>query len=711
LLTPQDIISGIKSYTEKVDDELIRRAYIFALEKHGTQVRESGEPFFSHPVEVAEILMFLKMDQNTVIAGLLHDTMEDTDATIEEIVENFGQQIANIVDGVTKLSKFEMSSIAEKQTENFKKLLLSAASDIRVLIIKLSDRLHNMRTLKFKKKKLRRMYIAKETLEIYAPLAERIGMTSIKEELQDIAFMELYPDIYKSIKSRLKHLYDVSEQIVVTITTELETLANSIDISCTISGRLKSPYSIWEKMNVRNISFEQLSDIMAFRIIVDTIPQCYQMLGIIHRNYLVVPGRFRDYISTPKNNSYQSLHTSVIGPLNKRIEVQIRTKEMHIVAEYGVAAHCDYKTNGSIKSKKSYDYQWLRNLVNILENTSNMEEFLSNSRTEMLSDTVFCITPKGTIMSLPRGASVLDFAYAIHSDIGNHAAVAKVNGKPVSLKTVIENGDQVEISVNQTQFPKPEWESCVSTIKAKTSIKKALNSLEKERIEIIGKSNFDEFFQKHEINISDQDIDLISKTLKFESLSRMFYSIGVTQITIHDVLQTYNKLKNSNIELANEDFEKPKTVNTNERIIFGIPNIPVIPVSCCTPVPGDKIIGVIRGNNGIEIHVEKCPLFKGLEKDQDVKIIDLSWSRNAFENETKYIAKVNIVAEYEPGNLSKIAEVVENRCGNIVSLRISEKFENFVQLHLEIEVSDIAQLTMIIASIRSMVFVNEVTRW
>jgi GTP pyrophosphokinase len=712
LITPQNIISEIKKYSDNVCNDSIEKAYLFALEKHGVQTRESGDPFFLHPLEVAEILISLKMDQDTIIAGLLHDTIEDTNTTAKEISEMFGQTVADIVNGVTKLSKFENTSLAEKQTENFKKLLLSAAADIRVLIIKLADRLHNMRTLKFKKKKLKRQFIAKETLEIYAPLAERIGMVGIKDELQDIAFMELYPDIYKSIKSRLNYLYDASEQIVSEISNELLKLVKSFDISCSISGRLKSPYSIWEKMNVRNISFEQLSDIMAFRIIVDAIPLCYQVLGGIHRNYLVVPGRFRDYISTPKNNSYQSLHTCVIGPLNKRIEVQIRTKEMHLVAEYGIAAHCDYKTNGSVKSMNQNNYQWIKNLVQILENTSTMEEFLANSKTEILSDTVFCITPKGTIVSLPKSATVLDFAYSIHSDVGNHAATIKVNGSPAPLKTVIENGDQVEVIVDSKQIPEPSWENYVLTTKAKTAIRKALNALEKERLEVIGKSNFDEFFKGQGIEITSDDLAALSKTLKFNTPSNMFYSIGTSQITMREILLTFNSLKNANLKLCPEDkCNDKKTQDKNELPIFGIPkNITIATTDCCSPVPGDKIVGLMSEGGKIEIHIEQCPIFKRNENSLGFRTVDLSWSKTAFERDLKYLARVYITAVYESGNLSKIANIIENKQGNIVNLKIGEKFENFIRCQLEIEVTDAAQLTIIIASLRSADFVREATR-
>ncbi|MDR2458578.1 MAG: bifunctional (p)ppGpp synthetase/guanosine-3',5'-bis(diphosphate) 3'-pyrophosphohydrolase [Holosporales bacterium] len=709
LVTQQDLISGIREYCADVDEELIKRAYIFTLEKHGTQLRESGDPFFSHPIEVAEILISLKMDQNTVIAGILHDTIEDTDATYEEIAECFSEKVAKIVDGVTKLSKFESSSLAERQTENFRKLLISAASDIRVLIIKLADRLHNMRTLKFKKK-LRRLYIAKETLEIYAPLAERIGMVGIKDELQDIAFAELHPEIYKSIKSRLKHLYDVSENMISSITEEIRQLALNIDIPCIITGRLKAPYSIWEKIKVRNISFEQLADIMAFRIIVDSIAQCYQMLGCVHRNYLVIPGRFRDYISTPKNNSYQSLHTCVIGPLNKRVEIQIRTKEMHQIAEFGIAAHCDYKTNGSQKQRKPNDYRWIRNLVSILENTSNIEEFLANSKTEILSDTVFCITPKGTIMSLPRGSSVLDFAYSIHSDIGNHASVAKINGSPVPLRTIVENGDQIEIVVDPKQVPSLAWEGYVTTIKAKTAIKKFLSAFERERITMIGKSNFYDCIERYNIDVNETEVKQICKALKFNAPSQMFYAIGSAQLTMREIIVSYNEIRSLNLDLYIVE-KQVSNINSEDKLpIFGLPDLPVVPVACCSPIPGDRIVGVAIEDVGIEIHIEKCQVFPERAQEANSRVVDLAWSKKAFEANKKYPVGLHITSTYEPGNLSEIATVIESKGGTIVNLKVGERYDNVFQIQVEVEVADIVQLIMINAALRSVPFINKVVR-
>jgi GTP pyrophosphokinase len=708
LITPKDVIARIMEYSKSVDADMVSKAFVFALDRHGTQLRESGDPFFSHPVEVAEILISLKMDQETVIAGLLHDTVEDTETSIEEIEEFFGTGVARIVDGVTKLSQFECGPIAVRQTENFKKLLISAASDIRVLIIKLADRLHNMRTLKYKKSKEKRKLIAKETLDVYAPLAERVGITSIKDELQDIAFLELHGEIYNSIKSRLKSLYDVSEEIINAITSKLYELAQSVEIDCSITGRLKSPYSIWSKMNVRNISFEQLSDIMAFRIVVDSVPQCYQVLGCIHRNYLVVPGRFRDYISTPKNNSYQSLHTCVIGPINKRIEIQIRTKDMHDVAEYGIAAHWDYKERGP-KAQRAGDQQWLRSLVQILENTSGIDEFLENSKTEILSDHIFCITPKGTLISLPIGSSALDFAYAIHSDVGNHAVSSRINGNPAHLKTILSNGDQISIVTDPNHIPEPHWETYVISMKAKVSLKKAINSMEKERLEMIGKSVFDEFFKKVNRRITEDEISLLGTHLKFDSKIAMFKALGNGSIHMKEILICYNAVFGDTLGRMTPH-PTGDLINQDQFSIIGIQEGNVIPTACCSPVPGDKIVGVIFDDNKLEIHIDECHVLDEKSKIPDVKLMDLSWKKSAFDEANSCLTRISLVAIYEPGNLSKIAGIIEDKGAIVVNLKIGEKFDSFVRLRLELEVHDITQMTIILANLRRENFISSVSR-
>lgn len=708
MITPQEIIHGIKQYHDDVDEALIKNAYIFALDRHGTQVRESGEPFFLHPLKVAEILISLKMDQKTIVSGLLHDTVEDTSATIEEIQEKFGEEIAKIVNGVTKLSKFEESDLALRQTESFKKLLLSSAADIRVLIIKLADRLHNMRTIKYKKKKAKRQALAKETMQIYAPLAERIGILNIQEELQDLSFQELYPEIYSSIKEKLKNLYDSSEEIINKITEELKGLSTELEISSSVSGRLKTPYSIWQKMNVRGISFEQLSDVMAFRIIVDSVHQCYQMLGAVHRKFMVVPGRFRDYISTPKNNSYQSLHTSVIGPLNKRIEVQIRTQEMHEIAEYGIAAHWNYKEGGDIEENKK-NSAWLKNLVMILENTSGMEEFMENSKTEMFSDHVFCLTPRGKIISLPKGASALDFAYAIHSDVGNHASGAKINGQVVPLKTLVDNGDQIEIMIDRNQVPKPYWENSVITVKAKANIRKALNGVERERIEMIGKSNFYEFFKNHDADLDQEDISRILKAFNFDKTSSLFQAIGSGIITLVEIIEQYNKIKNTKLKISNNVVCDSKHKSDDNQII-GLPSLPILPVTCCCPVPGDKIVGLVFHGRGVEIHINKCKVLCDQEPNSSAAVIDLSWSKSVFSAHSKHVAKIFVTMICESGNLSKVAYIIEKQEAEIVNLKMGEKFENFIQTQIEMEVFDAYQVSIIMAEIRRLDFVSDVAR-
>lgn len=711
MISPQILVDGMKKYMVHVDEVLIKKAYIFALDYHGTQLRDSGDPFFSHPLEVALMLIDLKMDTDTIVAGILHDTIEDTPATFSQIKKEFGEDVSKIVNGVTKLSKFEMSSIAEKQTENFKKLLLSAASDIRVLIIKLADRLHNMRTLKYRPK-TKRYKTAKETLEIYAPLAERIGISSIKNELQDIAFMELYSDMYNSITGRLKDLYEHSLQIINAISSKIEELINEVGTQCSIQGRLKTPYSIWQKMNKRNISFEQLSDIMAFRIIVENVPQCYQVLGALHRNYLVVPGRFRDYISTPKNNGYQSLHTSVIGPFNKRIEIQIRTNEMHQISEYGIAAHWNYKQS-MIPQKTKINHQWLRNLIEILENTSGIDEFLENSKSEMLVDEIFCISPKGKIISLPKGASALDFAYSIHSEVGNKASGAKINGVSVPLKSVLENGDQVEIMTSETAVPEHSWESYVVTMKAKTGVKKALNGIYKERMSVIGKTNLEEFFRRNDVNLNPDDYYKIIKALGYDNVDKLFQAVGCVEKTVQEVFYTYNLVKGRNDGLHSEDGLKSTLQQASPKEIFpidGIPDVPILAVNCCMPIPGDRIVGLLSKNVGIEIHLEGCPVFAASIVSATVKAIDLRWAKHAFGSVSKYLVRLSITINYTAGNLSKMANVIESRQANIANLKIGEKFNAFVNVMIEIEVRDITHLMSINASLRNCDFVTNIER-
>ena len=714
MLTYKDLINEMKKFTPVVDEEFIKNAYIFALDKHGTQTRESGEIFFSHPLEVAQILIELKMDQVTVAAGLLHDTVEDTDTTLSEIKDKFGEEVSKIVDGVTKLSKIETINLKNKRCENYKKLLIYAASDIRVLIIKLADRLHNMRTLKYKKKKNKRIEIAKETLQIYAPLAERIGLNKLKDELQDIAFYEMYPNLYNSIRSKLKELFTSSEELINVIMEKLDVLIKQLNINYSITGRLKSPYSIWNKMNVRTISFDQLSDIIAFRIIVDNNTQCYKVLQLIHKNYSAIPGRFRDYISAPKNNQYQSLHTCIIGPLNKRMEIQIRTHEMHVVAEYGIAAHWEYKEGSGSSSKTHNDYQWLKNMVKIFEETSNMDDFIKYSSTEISPESVFGITPQGTIIQLPLGSSVLDFAYAIHTYVGNHAIKAIVNKKEVPLSNIFDNGSQIEIITDKKMYPDSRWLTFVKTIKAKTAIRKAVTNLEIDKNLLSGKNNFDQLFKSNNIVIQEKELNKLLKLFKLSTINQLYIALGNKAILLPEVVEKYNtigeKKLSMNLSIGDKDGLLKGKV---QEAILGLPrNVKILHTECCSPVPGDKIYGIwyYKNDNSIEIHNEDCQKFIMKSSNFDVKILDLYWDgRFDFCNQ-KYISKLLICIRKSNDVLQKISSILKDKKTVITNIKTNDTLNNSSEVFIEFYVDTISQLNIIINALLEQDFVISIKR-
>ncbi|MBL4907100.1 MAG: bifunctional (p)ppGpp synthetase/guanosine-3',5'-bis(diphosphate) 3'-pyrophosphohydrolase, partial [Sneathiella sp.] len=495
MLRQVELVERVLSYDPQADEDLLNRAYVFTIKTHGSQVRASGDPYFSHPIEVAGILTELKLDMATIITALLHDTIEDTVATQEEIEKNFGTEIAVLVDGVTKLSQLELQSDRTKQAENFSKLLLAISNDIRVLLVKLADRLHNMRTLHFITKPEKRIRIATETMEIYAPLAERIGIQNFRDELEDLAFVELNNEARKSILRRLEYLRTEGQDVVSSIVNSLKDEITGSGFQVEVSGREKRPYSIWRKMEKNNVAFEQLSDIIAFRIIVSTVEQCYHALGILHAKYAMVPGRFKDYISTPKRNNYQSIHTTIIGPERQRIEVQVRTREMHETNEYGVAAHWHYKQQPEGAVKEGQQYRWLRELLEILEEASDPDEFLEHTKLNMYQDQVFCFSPKGDLISLPAGSSPVDFAYAVHTRVGDTCVGSKVNGRMAPLRTVLRNGDQVEILRSKNQTPSPTWENFVVSGKARSAIRRFIRHQQRDQYVELGKSIAEKAFR------------------------------------------------------------------------------------------------------------------------------------------------------------------------------------------------------------------------
>ena len=536
------LLKKIKSYDPDLDENFLNRAFDFSVKAHGNQLRESGEPFFLHPFQVAEIICEMKLDSATVVTALLHDTVEDTLATIDEIKENFGNEVAQLVDGVTKLSQIKIlsSNSQNREAENFRKLLLAMSNDLRVLLVKLADRLHNMRTLKHLGKVEKRKRIANETMEIYAPLAERIGMHEIKDELEDLAFAELHPEARSSIISRLNFLRQEGGDVISLISEELTHTLQKAKVKAEIFGREKSPFSIWNKMKKKNITFENLSDVMAFRIVVKNTSSCYRALGNIHCEYSMVPDRFKDYISTPKQNGYRSIHTSVIGPIGRRIEIQIRTIEMDDVAEYGVAAHWKYKNNINNKNFviDGAQYRWVRELLEILEHGGNPEEFFENTKLEMFQDQVFCFTPKGELISLPRGSTPVDFAYAVHTDVGDTCVGSKVNGRMVPLRSVLENGDQVEIVRSSAQTPSPVWLNFVNTGKARSAIKRSIRDKQTSQYVDLGKVILERIFANNGYEISSKLLYRVRKVLELRSDEELFSSIGEGLISGQQIIDS-----------------------------------------------------------------------------------------------------------------------------------------------------------------------------
>ncbi len=713
MLRQYELVDLVKSYDPDADEDALNRAYVFAMKKHGAQLRTSGDPYYSHPVEVAGILTKFKLDSVSIIAGLLHDTVEDTDTTVEEIRDLFGDQVAQIVDGLTKLAKIEQKSANNKQAENFRKLLLAMSEDIRVLLIKLADRLHNMRTLHFCAPE-KRARIAKETLDIYAPLAERIGMQEVKSELEEIAFAELHKEAHDSIVARLNFLREQGSNLVPKIIEQLQKDMEDNDIKAVVSGREKTPYSIWRKMQQKNASFEQLSDIMAFRIIVDDVATCYQALGVVHSKYHMVPRRFKDYISTPKPNGYQSIHTGVIGPENTRIEIQIRTHEMHEIGEKGVAAHWAYKQGQKAEGK---NFRWIRELLEILEQASNPEEFLENTKLEMYNDQVFCFTPKGDLIGLPVNSTPVDFAYAVHSSVGDSCVGAKINGEIRPLRTVLQNGDQVEILTSKAQHPSTEWERFVVTGKAKAAIRRYVRAYKREQFITLGQEILERLFKGESLEFSEKGLVSVLQNFEAESIDDIYAKVGEGLVTGWDVLKAvYPGYKQSKLEKVVKSIKVPsfkRTIKTGKskgeplKIKGLIPGMAVHFAGCCHPLPGDRIVGIVTTGKGVAVHTIDCKL---LEKfaDEPERWLDIAWGEEA-ENEL-HTGRLKVMLSNEPGSLGELSNLVARHNGNISNLNIVYRTVSYFEILVDIEVKDLKHLTDIIAALKASKVVSYVAR-
>jgi RelA/SpoT family (p)ppGpp synthetase len=664
------------------------------MKAHGSQKRASGDPYYSHPIEVAGILTDLHLDDETIATAILHDTIEDTVATPEEIEKAFGKNVARLVDGVTKLSKIEAQSESQRAAENLRKFLLAMSGDIRVLLVKLADRLHNMRTLHFIKSEEKRRRIARETMDIYAPLAERIGMYEFMQEMQTLAFRELEPDAYASIAKRLEQLHKGEGDLIERIGKGIGAHLEAQGVKAVVKGREKHPYSIWRKMAERHVSFEQLSDVMAFRVIVDSVEDCYRALGLIHQRWPVVPGRFKDFISTPKRNGYRTLHTTVIHDEQMRIEIQIRTQEMHSQAEHGFAAHWAYKEG---KAAAKTQHPWISDLIEILDHAASAEELLEHTRMAMYTDRIFAFTPKGELIQLPKGATPVDFAYAVHTDLGDQTVGAKVNGRVMPLRTPLENGDQVEILVSKAQHPQPAWLSFVVTGKARAKIRRFVKSKERDETVALGRKIYDEIVQRLPAPLGWEAMAEALRRLHLHDDAALMEAIAMKRVS--DVAVMEALMPGS----TGKGGSRPPPQKTAISIKGLTPGVAFKLAECCHPIPGDRIVGLRREGTEIEVHMIGCDtLADGIDADW----VDLAWG----DESDGGTARLCVVIKNEPGSLASIAGILGSHGANIVSMEQASRDGSFHTFHLDVEVHDVQHLMRILAALRASDVVSSAER-
>ncbi|WBH18237.1 RelA/SpoT family protein [Sphingomonas radiodurans] len=700
MLRQYELVDRVLDYDPDADEALLNRAYVFSVNAHGTQKRASGDPYFSHPIEVAGILTELHLDDETIATAILHDTVEDTVATTEQIRQLFGENVARLVDGVTKLSKIEAQTESERAAENLRKFLLAMSGDIRVLLVKLADRLHNMRTLHFIKSDEKRRRIARETMEIYAPLAERIGMYEFMKEMQTLAFAQLEPEAYESITRRLEQLKAGGGDKIAKIGSGLKMLLSRHGIDVEISGREKHPYSIWRKMQERHISFEQLSDIMAFRAIVPSEDDCYIALGHIHRRWPMVPGRFKDYISTPRRNGYRSLHTSVIHAENQRVEIQIRTGEMHAEAEFGLAAHWAYKQGTRVSPQSQHS--WIADLVEILDTAGSPEELLEHTRMAMYQDRIFAFTPKGELIQLPKGATPIDFAYAVHTDLGDQAVGAKINGRVVPLRTVIENGDQVQVLRSKAQTPQPNWLGFAITGKALAAIRRHLRHVEREQTVALGQKLYDHIVARLPAPLGQDAKKQAIKRLKLSDETALMQAIARRTLTDAQVMEAL--MPGS----AGADVALAAPLSSAISIEGLAPGVAYELGGCCYPVPGDRIVGLRRPDASIEVHAIDCSTLADLAErsEEETDWIDVQWGTET-EGAT---ARIAVEVKNEPGALGVLATIIGQHKANIINLRLDTRDTQFHSNIIDVEVHDAHQLMRLLAALRAADAVNAAER-
>ena len=686
MLRQYELVERVLAYDPDADEAMLNRAYVYTVQKHGSQKRASGDPYFSHPVEVAGLMTELKLDQETIVTALLHDTVEDTLATTAEIEKLFGPNVARLVDGVTKLSKIEAMSEKERAAENLRKFLLAMSEDIRVLLVKLADRLHNMRTLHFIKSEEKRRRIARETMDIYAPLAERVGMYEYMREMQLLAFEQLEPEGYATITGRLAQIRSSEGGQVDAIALSIKQALAEAGLRVEVSGREKHPYSIWKKMAERHVSFEQITDIMAFRVLTDTVEDCYRALGVLHTTWQMIPGRFKDYISTPKSNGYHSLHTSLIFENSMRMEVQIRTREMHDTNEFGLAAHWAYKQ----ADKPDGQVGWLRDLIEIVDASHDAEELLEHTKLAIYQDRIFAFTPKGQLLQLPKGSTPIDFAYAVHSDLGSFAVGAKINGRHMPLRTALSNGDVVEIIKSGSASPQLSWLGFVVTGKARAAIRRAVRLKERAEIIVIGRELFEEIAGRLPSKIGKKAVKDAARRLGMASEDDLMEAIGAAKLDDREVMEAL-------VPGSAKDLPEPDHWPKQERAISirGLTaGVAFHLGACCHPVPGDRIVGIRIPDKGVEVHAIDC---QTLASGVDADWLDLSWG----ERTTGAVGRVRIVLYNRPGTLAEAAGIFAGNRGNIASLENSGRDELISTYEVDLDVTDLAHLTRIVSALRA----------
>ncbi|MFN3686870.1 RelA/SpoT family protein [Salinarimonas sp.] len=728
MMRQYELVERVRRYNPGTDETLLNRAYVYAMRAHGTQKRASGDPFFAHPLEVAAILTDLKLDDSTIVAAVLHDTVEDTAATLDELASTFNPEIAALVDGLTKIKRLDLVSKRAAQGENFRKLLLAISQDVRVLLVKLADRLHNMRTLHHMPQE-KRARIAEETLDIYAPLAGRMGMQEMREELEDLAFHNLRPDAFDTILKRLEALSARSERLVEEIERELAARLAAKGITAEVSGRRKRPYSIWKKMERKSVAFEQLSDIFGFRVVVDDVDACYAALGVVHTTWPMVPGRYKDYISTPKQNDYRSIHTTVVGPGHQRVELQIRTRAMHDIAEYGIAAHALYKDNSDFSRSvtESRAYQWLRRTIDLLTEADNPEDFLEHTKLELFHDQVFCFTPKGRLIALPRGATPIDFAYAVHTDVGNTAVGVKINGRMAPLLTELANGDEVEIiRAGGSQVPPAAWESLVVTGKARAAIRRATRTAVRKQYAGLGLQILERAFERAGKAFSEEKLKAALPRLARSSVEDVLAAVGRGEMFSGDVVRAvYSDFKDAPRPSSGAAANGAGWVAIgDDPLKMKLPDgsgsqgaIPIRGLNADLPVrfapesgavPGDRIVGILTPGEGMTIYPIQSQALAAFENEPE-RWVDVRWDVEAIATK-RFPARIRLQTINEPGSLAQVAQVVADHDGNIDNLSMNRRTPDFTEIVIDLSVWDLKHLNGIVAELRAKRVVSHLER-